>query len=73
METLISIHAQMTHEQNGTIRKIVNDYNKRGMEPWKNHQLRERWEKMNPDEREKMKEKWKQRCSMWREKRSADE
>lgn len=45
----------------------------RGRGPWKNHQLRERWEKMNPDEREKMKEQWKQRCSMWRGKRSEDD
>ena len=38
---------------------------------WGNHQWRQRWERMNPDEREKMKEQWKQRCSMWKNKGAA--
>lgn len=43
----------------------------RGRGGWRNHQWRERWEKMTPEERDKMKEQWKQRCSMWRNRKSS--
>lgn len=38
---------------------------------WNNHHWRQHWQKMTPDERQKMQEQWKQRCSMWKSKRSA--
>lgn len=37
---------------------------------WKN-EMRAKWEQMNPEEREQMKQQWKERCSGW--KRNAQE
>ena len=43
----------------------------RGRKGCGNNHWREHWEKMNPEDRDKMKEQWKQRCSMWKGRRSS--
>lgn len=43
----------------------------RGRGGWRNRHWRERWEKMTPEEREQMKAQWKQRCSMWKSRRTS--
>ena len=36
-----------------------------GRERWK-HGMKEKWEKMTPEEREKFKQDWSNRCAKWR-------
>jgi len=36
----------------------------RGRHQW-NQEMKEKWQRMTPEEREKMKQEWRQRCSRW--------
>jgi hypothetical protein len=42
-----------------------------GRGPWKKD-LREKWQNMNPEEREQMKQQWRDRCSRWGRKDAAE-
>lgn len=38
-----------------------------------NKEMREKWQGMTPEEREKVKEEWRSRCSMWRKQDGAEQ